>query len=80
MVLNSGWDLIAVADIAEDECDMSIGHIYSLLSTNGGEQAIADHLLWIEVHRTGLSRSPKERLLQVAASLRSLQLPQMHSI
>ena len=79
IVLNTAWDPIGVADIVDDGYDMYIGHIYSLLSTKGGEQAIADHLLWIEVNRMGLSSSPKERLLQVAASLRSLQLPPMHS-
>jgi hypothetical protein len=80
IVLNSDWDPIGVADIVDGEYDMYIGHIYSLLAMNGGEQAIADHLLWIEVNRMGLAGSPKERLLEVAASLRSLQLPEMHGI
>jgi hypothetical protein len=80
IVLNSAWDPLGVADIADDGYDMYIGHIYALLSTHEGDQAIADHLLWIEVNRMGLSGSPQERLLQVAASLRSLELPQMHNM
>jgi len=79
-VLNRDWDPIGVAEMVDDEYDMYIGHIYSLLSKNSGEQAITDYLSWVEVDRMGLSSSPKDRLLQVAASLRSLQLPQVHGI
>ena len=79
-VLNRDWDPIGVAEMVDDEYDMYIGHIYSLLSKNSGEQAITDYLSWVEVDRIGLSSSPKDRLLRVAASLRSLQLPQVHGI
>ena len=79
-VLNRDWDPIGVAEMVDDEYDMYIGHIYSLLSKNSGEQAITDYLSWVEVDRMGLSSSPKDRLLQVAASLRTLQLPQVHGI
>jgi hypothetical protein len=72
-VLNKDWDPIGVADIADDEYDMYIGHIYSLLATDTDEQAIADHLLWIE--RMGLTGTPMNQLLKVAANLRCPQLP-----
>jgi len=78
-VLNRDWDPIGVADIVDDEYDMYIGHIYSLLATDAAEQAIADHLLWIEFDRVGLTGTPKNQLLQVAANLRSLQLPPMEN-
>ena len=74
-ILNREWDPIGVADIVEDEYDGYIGHIYSLLATDAGEQTIADHLLWIELEQMGLAGTPVHRLLQVAANLRSLQLP-----
>jgi hypothetical protein len=36
-VLNSDWDPIGVANIVDDEYDMYIGHIYSLLATDAAE-------------------------------------------
>jgi len=74
-VLNRDWDPIGVADVVDDEYDIYIGHIYSLLATDAGEQAIADHLLWIELERMGLTGTPMNQLLQIASNLRSLQLP-----
>jgi hypothetical protein len=76
-VLNSDWDPIGVADIVDDEYDMYIGHIYSLLATDAAAQAIADHLLWIELERMGLTGTPMSQLLGVAANLRNLQLPRL---
>ena len=35
-----------------------IGHIYSLLAKDAAEQAICDHLLWIELERMGLTGTP----------------------
>jgi hypothetical protein len=78
-VLNSDWDPIGVADIVDDEYDMYIGQIYSLLVTDSDEQAIAGHLLRIELERMGLTGTPVSRLFQVAANLRSLQLPPLES-
>src|SRR4029077_8326716 len=48
-VLNRDWDPIGVSDIVDDEYDMYIGHIYSLLATDSAEQTLADHLLTIEL-------------------------------
>jgi hypothetical protein len=74
-VLNAEWDPIGVADAVEDEYDMYIGHIYSLIRTGVSEQAIAEHLSQIEHERMGLSPAPIDRLLPVASHLRALQLP-----
>jgi hypothetical protein len=54
-VLNSDWDPIGVADVVDDEYDMYIGQIHSLLAKDSSEQAIADHLLRIELKRMGLT-------------------------
>ncbi len=78
-VLNSDWDPIGVADIVDYEYDMYIGHIYSLLAKDAAEQAICDHLLWIELERMGLTGTPMNQLLRVAANLRSLQLPPLEN-
>ena len=78
-VLNRDWDPIGVADIVEDEYDGYIGRIYSLLATDAGEQTIADHLLWIELEQMGLAATPMHQLFQVAANLRSLQLPPLEN-
>jgi len=78
-VLNSDWDPIGVADIVDDEYDMYIGHIHSLLATDAAEQAIADHFLWIELERMGLTGTLMDELLGVAANLRNLQLPSMEN-
>jgi hypothetical protein len=78
-VLNSDWDPIGVAGIVDDEYDMYIGHIYSLLATNTAEHAIAKHLLGIEIDRMGLTGTPMNELLRVAANLRSLQLPPLEN-
>jgi hypothetical protein len=78
-VFNRDWDPIGVANIVDDEYDMYIGHIYSLLATDAAEQVIADHLLWIELERMGLTGTPMNQLLQVAANLRSLQLPPLET-
>ena len=52
-VLNTDWDPIGVSDMVEDEYDMYIGRIYSLLASDASEQAIASHLLSIELERMG---------------------------
>jgi hypothetical protein len=57
-VLNSDWDPIGVGDIVDYEYDMYIGRIYSLLAKDAAEQAICDHLLWIELERMGLTGIP----------------------
>jgi len=78
-VLNNDWDPIGVADAVGDEYDMYIGHIHSLLATDASEQAVADHLLWIERERMGLSGTPMNQLLRVAANLQNLQLPSLEN-
>jgi hypothetical protein len=75
VVLNGDWDPIGVADIVDDEYDMYIAQIHSLLVMNSTEQTIADHLLRIEQDRMGLAGRPMSQLLRVAANLRSIQLP-----
>jgi len=75
VVLNGDWDPIGVADIVDDEYDMYIAQIHSLLVTNSTEQTIADHLLRVEHERMGLTGTPMSQLLRVAANLRSIQLP-----
>jgi hypothetical protein len=75
VVLNGDWDPIGVADIVDDEYDMYIAQIHSLLATNSTEQTIADHLLRIELERMGLTGTPMSQLLRVAANLRNVQLP-----
>jgi len=55
-VLNSDWDPIGVADIVDDEYDMYIGHIYSLLATDAAEQPIADDRRPLVMDRIGNSR------------------------
>lgn len=74
-VLNSDWDPIGVADMVDDEYDMYIGHIYSLLAANAADQEVADYLLWVELERMGMTGTPMKELLSVAAKLRSLPLP-----
>jgi len=74
-VLNADWDPIGVADVVDDEYDMYIGRIYSLLASDASEQAIAAHLLSIELDRMGLGGTPMNQLIKVVAKLRKLQLP-----
>ena len=74
-VLNNDWDPIGVADIVDDEYDMYIGSIYGLLASDASEQAIAEHLLSIELERMELKGTLMSRLLEVAARLRELTLP-----
>lgn len=76
-VLNADWDPIGVADIVDGEYDGYIGHIYSLLAGNVSERTIAEHLFSIERERMGLQGTPMDRLLAIAAKLRSLQLPSL---
>jgi len=74
-VLNSDWDPIGVADIVDDEYDMYIGHIHSLLTTDTSEQDIAEYLSWVELERMGLTGTPMRQRLRVARNLKSLHLP-----
>jgi len=76
-VLNSDWDPIGVADMVDDEYDMYIEHIYSLLAADAADQEIADYLLWVELERMGMTGTPLKELLGVAAKLRSLPLPRL---
>jgi hypothetical protein len=83
-VLNRDWDPIGVVtDGIEDEYDMYIGHIYSLLASGVSDQAIAEYLLSIELDRMGLGDGSMNRqlhinrLLKVSAQLRKLQLPSL---
>lgn len=74
-VLNRDWDPIGVADIVDDEYDMYIGHIHSLLAKETSEQNIADYLSWVERQQMGLTGTPMNQLLRVAKNLQMLQLP-----
>lgn len=74
-VLNSDRDPIGVADIVDDEYDMYIGHIHSLLIKGAREQEIAEYLLWVELERMGLTGTPMDQRLRVAKNLRDLHLP-----
>jgi hypothetical protein len=77
-VLNTDWDPIGVVgDGINDEYDMYIGHIYSLFLVGASQQAIAEHLWSIEVDRMGLTGTPMDQLLKVAAKLLNLQLPRV---
>jgi hypothetical protein len=79
-VLNTDWDPIGVVgDGINDEYDMYIGRIYSLLASGASEQAIAEHLLSIELERMGLglTGTSMNQVLKVAAKLRQLQLPRL---
>jgi hypothetical protein len=77
-VLNTDWDPIGVVgDGINDEYDMYIGRIYSLLLSGASEQAIADHLRSIEVDRMGLTGASIDQLCKVAAKLLKLQLPRL---
>jgi hypothetical protein len=60
VVLNGDWDPIDVADTVDDEYDMYIAQIHSLLATNSTEQTIAEQLLRIECERMGLPGTPNE--------------------
>jgi len=74
-VLNSDWDPIGVADIVDDEYDMYIGHLHSLLMKGASEQDIAEYLLWVEVERMGLTGTPTDQRLRAAKNLKNLHLP-----
>jgi hypothetical protein len=77
-VLNTDWDPIGVVgDGINDEYDMYIGRIYSLLMNGASDQAIAEHLLSIELERMGLSGTSMDQLLNVATKLLKLQLPRL---
>lgn len=79
-VLNHDWDPIGVvADNIDDEYDMYIGHIHSLLANDSSEQDIADYLLWVELERMGLTGTPIGQRLQVAKNLKNLHLPPVQS-
>jgi hypothetical protein len=74
-VLNSDWDPIGVADIVDDEYDMYIGHIHSLLMKDASEEDIAEYLLWVELERMELIGTPMDQRRRVATNLRKLHLP-----
>jgi hypothetical protein len=78
-VLNSDWDPIGVADIVDDEYDMYIGHLHSLLIKGASEQDIAEYLLWVELERMGLTGTPIEQRVRVAKNLKNLHLPSLEN-
>jgi hypothetical protein len=78
-VLNSDWDPIGVADIVDDEYDMYIGQVHSLLAKDASEQDLAEYLLWVELERMGLTGTPMNQLLQVAKNLINLHLPPLQN-
>jgi hypothetical protein len=56
---------------------MYIGQIQSLLAKCASENEIAEHLLWVDVERMGLTGTPISQRLLVAKNLRELQLPSL---
>lgn len=76
-VLNADWDPIGVADIVEDEYEMYVEHLHSLLAKGASEQDIAEYLLWVELERMGLTGTPTDQRLQVARNLQKLRLPSL---
>jgi hypothetical protein len=80
IVLNRDWDPICVvADDIDDEYDMYIGHIHSLLTKDSSEQEIAEFLLWVETGRMCLTGTPLGQRLRVANNLKNLHLPNVGS-
>jgi hypothetical protein len=61
--------------MVDDEYDMYIGHVHSLLMKNATEQDIAEYLLWVELERMGLTGTPTGQRLRVAKNLQNLHLP-----
>jgi len=78
-VLNSDWDPIGVAEIVDDEYDMYIGHIHSLLAKGASEQDITEYLLWVELERMGLMGTATNQRLRAARNLRNLRLPPLEN-
>jgi len=76
-VLDRDWDPIGVADIVDDEYDMYIGQLHSLITAGASKQDIADRLLSIEIDRMGLTGTPMNQLLRVAQRLQDLDLPEV---
>ena len=74
-VLNAEWDPIGVADAAGDEYDGYIAGIYGMLRRDASLPELAAHLLRIERESMNLGGLPLERRLEVARSLRALDLP-----
>lgn len=68
-ILLKTWDPIGVGDVsaAVDEYDEYIVIVVRLLRENVSEQALADHLLDIELNRIGTSGDPERA--KVAAQL-----------
>ena len=78
-VLNREWDPIGVSDVVDDEYDAYIEELYRLLKRHTSADAIAAHLLSVEVYRMGLRASTDTQLQGVAVSLCGLVLPDAHS-
>jgi hypothetical protein len=74
-VLNHDWDPIGIAKGFPDEYDAYIVGIFSLLRNHASTDAIAEHLMRIEVERMGLTGSARAKLAEVAIRLKRLQLP-----
>lgn len=74
-MLNRDWDPIGVADIVDDEYDMYVGQLHSLLMKGGTDQDIAEYLLCVELERMGLTGTPLDQRLRVARNLQNLPLP-----
>ncbi len=76
-VLNGSWDPIGVADEVSDEYDGYIGALYGLLQRESADDPIVEHLRRIETERMGLKEPLRDRLLEVVAKLRQLELPHL---
>lgn len=71
------WDPIGIGDDpdAQDEYDMYIMPIYSILRQRPSEQALVDYLNWVETDEMGFD-PPGPGLVSVARKLLSIEVSQ----
>jgi hypothetical protein len=60
--------------MATDECDMYLGGIFGLLSSNASARDISDHLREIEIKRMGFLEEQVPEYLKVANTLKQISL------
>ena len=71
----SDWDPIGVKDIteAQDEYDMYISEIKSLILKKASSEEISEHLTWIERERMGFSKPHEIKITNAVAKLSNLR-------
>jgi len=74
-ILNEEWDPIGVSGVFDDEYDMYVLNVHSLLNKNAAKDEIVDMLLDLEGNRMGmtLTENSKTRAQIVAQSLLDLR-------